>query len=662
MAWPFLILWTLVWTVGGTLLVQALFRLPRRETCLIGLGIGLTLTNWLVNWLARIMNLPLAAWISALLVFLCGLILVLRCKNSTPDWIGCFLRQSGLLLAFLVLTVVFTLTGRGLGIFDDYQNLPTVSLIATGDIPPHFALNPEIRFGYHYFLLLLAAQTMRIGGLAPWIALDLTRSAVMTLSILLAGLWTRRFTHSSLAQWTTVWFVALSGGIRWLLLLMPASFVSIISSHVGLIGSAAQSGASLSEVINASWKIEGSGTFPFPFAFVSGINNPVIMQLGGFGVMHFLLAILLLLITGRDRRYLAGIIPIIILASLAYSNEVTFALLYAGLALAGIVWLIYRRTITIPASLWKLAGICLVAVLLAFLQGGMLTEVARGWFSPQEADSSSYYEVGFQFAWPPQFISAHLGPLQLTNPAQLFTTILEIGPVLLILPALFVWGWKALKHQEWMQAGLIASSLFSMLSVFIKYEGTAGATATGRFYGNFLILCTIYAIPLVWVWAKGRAESTRTVLWTLAGLSTFGGSILLGVQFLAAPRPVYAPFLTEMDRSMFIQYWDKLAPGSMVFDPVAPRSPTIFGRATRSNDTWYTPSNAWAELLHEPDPYALQRSGFSYIYVDKDYRKEKKQWLDDPCIHFIQQVNGSKQQYNGSVPDYRLLLDIRSCK
>jgi hypothetical protein len=30
----------------------------------------------------------------------------------------------------------------GLAILDDYQNLPTTALIATGDIPPHFPLNP----------------------------------------------------------------------------------------------------------------------------------------------------------------------------------------------------------------------------------------------------------------------------------------------------------------------------------------------------------------------------------------------------------------------------------------------------------------------------------------------------------------------------------------
>lgn len=657
-----LILWALLWAFGGIWLVQALFRLPRREPWLIGPGVGLVIENWLVNWLARLMFLPFAGWAAAAIVFILGLIALWAQKGKRGHLLKTLLPPWQSVLALVILTGLFTLAGRGLGIFDDYQNLPTVSLMAAGDIPPHFALNPDVRFGYHYFLLLIAAQIMRLGELAPWSALDLARSFVMALAILLSGLWARRLTRSLVAQWLAIWFVTLSGGMRWLLLLAPPSVVTAISKRIQLLGSAAQSGDTLTEAITTSWKIEGAGPFPFPFAFVSGLNNPLIMLLGGFGVSHILLILLLILLAKRAARPYAALITVILLASLALSNEVTFALLYAGLGLAGLGWMIYRRRLAMPPLLKELAVISLAALLLAFAQGGMFTEVARKWIRPQVAADNSYFEVGFQLVWPPQFISAHLGPLHLTDPFQVLLAFLEIGPSILVLPLLIFWGWRAFKRQLWMETGLIASAIFGLLAVFVRYEGTAGVTATTRLYGNLLVSCLLYAVPLFWLWAKQRKENVKAFLLALAALATFAGSVLLAIQILAAPRPVYAPFLTEMDKEMFAQYWDKLSPKALVFDPLGPRAPTVFGRPTRSNDTWYRPNATWSELLARPDPHTLRLAGFDYVYLDKEYRKEHAAWLEQPCVLTLQQVNGFKKQFNGIVPDYRQLLDIRTCR
>ncbi len=41
--------------------------------------------------------------------------------------------------------------GRGLGIADDFQNLPLTSLLAAGDIPLHFPLNPIAAFWISLF-------------------------------------------------------------------------------------------------------------------------------------------------------------------------------------------------------------------------------------------------------------------------------------------------------------------------------------------------------------------------------------------------------------------------------------------------------------------------------------------------------------------------------
>ena len=181
---------------GGWMLAASLFRLRRSETAMVGFGIGLVLQTWLANLLAHGMPILIAFWLSAALVLLAGGVsaLVFR-RNLRFDfslsqwlWLG-------------ILTLLFNAIGRGLGIFDDYQNLPTISLMAAGDVPPHFALNPALNFGYHYFLLLFAAQFMRIGNMFPWSALDLARGLILALPLILAGLWAYRLTRNTAGRY-----------------------------------------------------------------------------------------------------------------------------------------------------------------------------------------------------------------------------------------------------------------------------------------------------------------------------------------------------------------------------------------------------------------------------------------------------------------------------
>ena len=84
--------------------------------------------------------------------------------------------------------------------------------MAAGDVPPHFALNPSLNFGYHYFLLLLAAQFMRIGSMFPWSALDLGRGLILVLPLMLAALWAYRFTRQRMAGALSAFMLAFAGG------------------------------------------------------------------------------------------------------------------------------------------------------------------------------------------------------------------------------------------------------------------------------------------------------------------------------------------------------------------------------------------------------------------------------------------------------------------
>ncbi len=257
-----LLVWFALWLAGGWLLAASLFHLSRSETAMVGVAIGLTLQVWLANLLAHALPIIMAFWLAPLLVFVAGVVAWFKLGRLA------FLdRTWGTWLLLAVLTLIFVLIGRGLAIFDDYQNLPTISLMATGDVPPHFALNRSLNFGYHYFLLLFAAQLMRLGDIFPWTALDVARGLVMALPLMLAGLWGQRLIRSQLAGFLTGAMLAFAGGARWLLLFLPQPVLQFVSDHITLIGSAATTAPNLSEALLTFWKIDGAGPIPFPFAF-----------------------------------------------------------------------------------------------------------------------------------------------------------------------------------------------------------------------------------------------------------------------------------------------------------------------------------------------------------------------------------------------------------
>ena len=190
-----IIFWTISWLIGGILIISNLFAINENEILYLGAATGLVLENWLANLLGQIINPEIGFWLAPGLVLLTGVILEYKLKYFQKHKFKKILFTTSSFW-FITALVLFSLIGRGLPIFDDFQNLPTVSRLAAGDIAPHFSLNPEIRFGYHYFLLLVAAQIVRIGGLFPAAALDITRAFFMVTTVFIGGKFIFRMTQS----------------------------------------------------------------------------------------------------------------------------------------------------------------------------------------------------------------------------------------------------------------------------------------------------------------------------------------------------------------------------------------------------------------------------------------------------------------------------------
>jgi hypothetical protein len=658
-----LVLWALLWIVGGWLLAASLFRLRRDETAMIGLGIGLVAESWLANVLAHTMPVMIAFWLAAVLTLLCGLIAIIlpKRKNNKIN----FSFSLGPWLILFLLTILFISIGRGLAIFDDYQNLPTISLMAAGDIPPHFALDPRFSFNYHYLLLLFAAQFMRLGNMFPWTALDTSRGLIIALPLMLAWLWAYRMTRNRIASVLTSMMLMFAGGARWLLLLLPQPILQIISNQITLIGSASVTAPDLMRALLSNWKIEGDGPIPFPFAFHSGIFQSYVMNgFTGISGMAFIIVLLLLLTAQRWRNPFAGVITFILFSSLALANEVTFGLIGLGFVFAVIVWMISRRSWKLPSSLLRWIAVLVPVGLTAMIQGGMFTEIVRARLGSGPGSGGSYFDATPNLVWPPSVISAHFGALSLFNFSQLIVALTEIGPIILVLPVVIMWGWKTLRAQNWVEAALIGTFAWSVPSLFVAFKGPL-YTATPRLLDGLLFACTLYAVPLFWIWARKKSDAWRGAL-VVGGLITiFAGVMLFGIQLISIQKPVTTTFISDLDVKVTDKYWNKLKPGSLVLDPSMYQGPTIFGRATDSSVTWYVPKPEWQALLANPDPHQIHAQGYDYFYFGIDYwnqlTPQQQAALQQPCVKKLFEVDGihSLTDYR---KDFRRLLDVSACK
>jgi hypothetical protein len=636
----------------------------RHESVLIGVSFGLISATWLSNLLAQVIPVPMAFWLAALILLLGGL-------SASQPW-----RHPGALADelkraipwmtwLLILVFVFTMAGRGLAIFDEFQTIPLVSLLAAGEIPPRFVLSPEIHFGYHYFLLLIAAQVMRLGDVFPWLALDFARAIVLALTVLLGALWAYRLTRRTPVAYLTAIFLIFSTGARWLMLLFPSGLLDRLSESIQLIGSGAASGATLREALISPWKIEGAGPFPFPFAFADGISHPFVMTYNGIGTTAVLILVLLVLIADRRKNTLGTSLLVIPISALALANEVPFGLLFLGFIGVLVLHLVRTREWKLKPDLVPWLVILFAAGVIALVQGGIFTDMARsllGRFSGQAAES--FYSNEFTVVWPPEVISIHLGRLVLSNPLHLIAALLEYGPVLLVLPLIGVVLWKAIRRGQWGQAAFWMSGLAALAALFVVYTGSAGISSTTRILEGTINICKLGFVPLLWLWTRAKRPALHVGALSLGMIAILGGLVHFGVSITAAAKPVSTFFITDMDSKILASHWNRVEPEALVFgsDPIA--GVTVLGRYSNSSLSWGQSRPEWDRLVVAPDPYALRAAGFSYVYYDIAYWEQLpelyQEALVSSCVKQVDRVDGfrSEKDYR---KDFRILLDITSC-
>ncbi|HEY59652.1 MAG TPA: hypothetical protein G4N92_03040 [Anaerolineae bacterium] len=657
-----LIGWLAITTLGGWWIVRRAFHLNSNEELLLGFGFGLFFQNWLVNIFGRFIAMPNASWISSVVVFIVGLLL--NFPKSKQALLNLFRPRIKISQWFvlLLMTYVFFIIGRGMAILDEFQTLPLVSQMAAGDIPPHFPLDPEVIYNYHYFPYLLAAQFMRLADLFPWTALDIMTALILSLSTLVLALWVYRITRSRLAGVSAAIFNFFAGGTRWLMLLLPNTLISKIDSSIVRIGSGLNSGPDLLTSLINPWAAQGTGPMPIPFAFANGFNPPNSIGLGYTNFVVFFL-IFFLMTTSRQKQWSSHLVHFAMLVSLDLTHEVTFLFLIFGTVFSIVFLLIKngKRNMPVVYKHWLIIITC--AGIVSLFQGGVLTGVAQDlWlkFTSSGVTKEAYQAITVKINYIPTIIDAHLGKLSLINPIQLFVFILETGPMLALLPVIILWGYKAIRAGRWFEGFFLGITLCSMGLVFVLIElkhGSIGSLARAQNY--YLVLIKLIAVPFFFLWLKKRREFVKIITFGLILITMFSGITIFGLELIAAKDPNLTVFITELDARIMKEFWNTLEPDELVFDPGRYRAAVIFGKPTDSSFSWFLNKPKWEQLVKNPDPYELLKSGFDYMYYDDYYIRtlepDVRTLLEEDCIHPI-------REYKYYLWGMRRFVDIQQCQ
>ena len=411
----YLLIWLGLWSLGGIWIVRRVFQLEAGEEVILGILTGLIIETILANFIGRVLPMTLAFWLCAVLVFAAGLLLNLKIgwKNLLKIKI-----RPVQMAVFLLLFGVSFLISRGFAIYDDFANIPTVSMIAAGNIPPIYSLAPTVTYAYHYFVMLFTAQVIRISGLYVWTAFDLARALVYALTITAAGLWGYRMTRSKVAGALTGLVTALGSGTRWLLLLIPPGILARLSAHITLIGSGANTAPTLAKALMNNWAIEGGGPRHFSFAFGNGlIGNGAMSMFASNSTINTALIFLLLMTFNRWRSKWALVVTVFLIGATGLMSETFLVLMTAAWGLLAVLTAIRQRSLSFPPEFksWLLAAA--LGTAFALLQGGALTDTIASKINVlfTGAESTSYQTLGFVLAWP---AGDHLLPTGRAVPVQ----------------------------------------------------------------------------------------------------------------------------------------------------------------------------------------------------------------------------------------------------
>jgi hypothetical protein len=387
----------------------------------------------------------------------------------------------------------FLQISRGLAIFDEPKNLTITSLIATGDIPPHYYMNASYYFRYHYGFQILGSTLMRLGGMFPWSASDVSKSIVFAYALLLGSLLGKRYIRHLAGIFAVPLVLAFASGTRYLLLLLSGGFLQRLDPFISLQGTSANINLPFSQALFANWTLDGGPPRPFPFAFLNGIFTPLVMAHAGSYALSVIMISLILLLAQRQQDKWAILVMAVLFAMWGLTWESSYGLFAIGVAIITLLNFCQKKFAW--KELLRPEAVALaLSVPMVILQGGTITEIARKMFLGSASAGIGVEGVvgstGLSLRWPPAVFSAHLGALELNHPLAVLVAICEAGPVILLTIWISRWTMQRLKNGDWAFGALNVSAWVGLIvPLILSYQAERDIS---RFLGHSLLVWTLF--------------------------------------------------------------------------------------------------------------------------------------------------------------------------
>jgi hypothetical protein len=655
-----------IWAVGGWLIATHAFRLKSQERIIVGFGLGLVSYLWFINLFGRWIS-PI--WVftgSAVLVLILGLAFSWKGERPVLDWKDLHSWRWILLGIFIVW--IFSRIAKGMAIFDDRKNISIISTMAAGDIPPHHYMNSAVYFAYHYGFQLFGASMMRLGGLLPWSAFDLSKAIVGAYLFILAALLGKRYTGYKWAGFVVAGVLAFAAGTRYLLLLMPPSLMTQIDTLINVRSPDEVVGMPLSEALRLGIAMGDGPPTHLGYAFMNGIGWPAVMAVNaGPSTLSLVIMVMIWLTASRIRKPISFLVLTILFSMWALVWESSYGLVLLAGLIIGLYWLITGRKNFNDNFKWTLLAIVISAPI-AVLQGGSITEIFRkiviglGSTSPAISEGLRTFG-GFTFRWPPAVFSAHLDAMSIFSPLELLVAIFELGPVVLFAPLITWWSWKRLKEGDWILGILVLSAWIGFaIPIFLTYEYNRDIV---RFTKHALVIWTIVLVIMLFYQTAKLRKNWQYLITAALVLMVFGGLVVFGSALTAAGQAVLSEnVINGLDARVSSDTWDQLAPDSEVYDPHVWRATSLTGRLTHvvtgpmSYDYGLSPE--WWALRTNPTIAGMINDGYHYVYIDQgwwaDLPEEGRNELSQPCVVVITEYIDEERS------QFRRLISLENCQ
>ena len=648
------------WVLGGWLIVIHAFNLPGQQRFFVGASLGLVSYLWLVNLIGHWFIADVAYLLPGIIILTLGLFMAWRNKKPIFNWSD--IHVWPWMILFLGLFVYSIFMERGLAIFDDYHHLPAISIMGAGNLPPRYYLNANYEFSYHYGFEILGASLMRLGNMFAWSAFDISKALVWSLSLVIIALIMNNFIKNYWKTIIGVFTFIFMGGTRFLLMILPQSWLYLLDHQIRFEGVSQDLGVPLSKAIYQPLIIGGGPPHPYQFGFINGINGNYILSHGGELPLALIIIGLIWLLTTNSINWKSIPFYFVLFAHLALTYESSYGLVILSLAL---VWLINKFVLRSreSSSINFVVIAAIISIPFAFLQGGTLFSIVQrimpgSNYGQPAVIIHSAAETVFSLNWPPRIFSSHLGSLSIFSPGQLFIALIEIGPIIIFTPIITTWALKKWRADGWMIGVIILSTwLGFILSMFLSYN--LSERDITRFSKHAIIFWMVMLIIIILDRTSGIKRCYKIAAPVLIAIMCIGGVVSGITQLSAISSPVLSDGIDGLDSQISSAIWGKLNQDDLVFDPSLDwRATTLTGILTVASiyrDT--TPE--WKELSANPSLQGFIDGGYRYLYVDEMWWRflsdEEKTSLSNSCIQIAAETQ-HEETYQ-----FRCLLDFKDC-